>query len=268
MGIEIICNEEDENMRKYFFKYEIDKILWSLSGILIISIYIIICDCELPLVEIHPEVDIYLEYIFVHKHKDKTFYNIAISYLSAYIFFVLQVYIPSKLNHKKSLMLLREEIEKYMEYVKLLLLMLSEVTILDDNEVRINRKKSKIYIIEETKNQIFCITFKKSVKKMLDLIQERQNRILTSPMLNSLDKRMCELLCSIPLQDLVFLSNNIYEQLQNTKIVPIKSGSCIRQARDSIHYLEKEYGFILEQYGATEDPHKISEYCTIRQLDE
>lgn len=248
-------------MGNKIFKYEINKILWGLTVILMVAIYIIICDCEIPLIQINPEIDKYMEKIFIHNHKDKTFYNIAISYVAAYIFFLLQVYIPSKVNHNHSMTILKEEIEKYINLVKLLLTILMTVTISSGGKITI-KKQRELYIVEKKENRIFCFTFEESYKKLLELIEVKHSELISNPMINFMDKRIFEFIYSISVKDIISLSNNICEQMQKTNPVPIKGKDIITHANNLIMLLETKYKFAFEEYRVTNDPNEISKYDT------
>ena len=79
-------------------------------------------------------------------------------------------------------------------------------------------------------------------------------------MLNYLDDNLSELLCTLPLEDLFILSDNIYNQMQkktNTKIV---DNSSLLKIESIISELEQRYGFSFEIYDITDDLNHISRY--------
>lgn len=62
-----------------------------LTILMILSCVIIICFCDATVLKPFETWTFLLQ-----SDKDKTLYNIAISYVAAYIFYILQVYIPEK----------------------------------------------------------------------------------------------------------------------------------------------------------------------------
>lgn len=247
--------------KKIIFKYEMQKILFALSVIFVISVFIIIVDCDLPIVKIHPSIDPWIEKIFISKHEDNTFYNIAISYVAAYIFFILQVYIPANANHKKGMGLLKEEIEVYLNHILMLLTILSEITVYTNGKIAIEPKE-KIYIVENKKCQIRCITFEKTFRQLIEIIEEKHSKLFSNPLIGWLDRTLCESLCAIQIKNIISLSLNIYMQVQSEKKVPIIGENVIENGRKVINDIQRKYKFEIEDYIATNDNIKISEYCT------
>lgn len=247
-------------MLKKFLKYERQRVLFCLTIILILAIYVIICDCDLPIVNIHPEIDDYLEKIFVHEHEDKTLYNIAISYVAAYIFYIVQVYVPMVQNNKKGMILLKNEIEKYINNINLLLIILKNIVEQKENEIIIKDKNARLFIVEENSNQIIRITVTISLETLIESIKEQEVSIMTSPAFSYLDNSICEKLNELPIKKMMTLSRNILNQLNSTKTVPIKEGIMVDEIREIIKELQKKYGFEFETYKTTDSEALIGEY--------
>lgn len=72
--------------------------------------------------------------------------NISISYLAAVIFFVVQVYIPSEENEKKSLEILKPKIQKLIEFVEVTILVYEKFVKIKNKGIDIDwTEKDKIY---------------------------------------------------------------------------------------------------------------------------
>ncbi len=81
-----------------------------LNILMVISCIIIICFCDWPILKPF-ETWMFL----LQSDKDKTLYNIAISYVAAYVFYILQVYIPEK-NKEESLIPLRAAMQREIQF--------------------------------------------------------------------------------------------------------------------------------------------------------
>lgn len=81
-----------------------------LNILMVISCIIIICFCDWPILKPFKTWTFLLQ-----SDKDKTLYNIAISYVAAYIFYILQVYIPEK-NKEESLIPLRAAMQREIQF--------------------------------------------------------------------------------------------------------------------------------------------------------
>ena len=81
-----------------------------LTILMILSCLIIICFCDATVWKPFKTWTFLLQ-----ADKDKTLYNIAISYVAAYIFYILQVYIPEK-NKEEGLIPLRAAIQREVQF--------------------------------------------------------------------------------------------------------------------------------------------------------
>lgn len=240
-------------MKKKFFKYNSHSTLFWLSMILLICIYIIIHDCEIPIIHFDTAIDKYIELIFLKSSTDGTFYNIAISYVAAYIFYIIQVYIPAITDNHHGINLLKNDITKTINNIQLLLLIIHEMTDIKNNELYLKDTMNDFYIIETSKNQILKINFLNTYTSLKELIHNKKEHLLTNPALNYLDNNLCELLYSLPIEDLFVISDNIYKQKKrniNTKIINNES---ISNTTFIISQLKQRYGFSFETYYITND---------------
>lgn len=81
-----------------------------LTILMILSCVVIICFCDAAVWKPFETWTFLLQ-----SDKDKTLYNIAISYVAAYIFYILQVYIPEK-NKEESLIPLRAAVQREVQF--------------------------------------------------------------------------------------------------------------------------------------------------------
>lgn len=79
--------------KKYCLFYEFERLWLILTGINIIAIYFIIRGSTAPLLF---NVNILRVLFYTDVNTDKTLYNIAISYFAAYIFYIIQIYLPER----------------------------------------------------------------------------------------------------------------------------------------------------------------------------
>lgn len=249
-------------MKKKLFKYKRNRILFELTIILLLSVIFIIKENSMPLIRTNSFWDKYIEYIFTKSSNDSTLYNISISYIAAYIFYLIQIYLPSVSEHTHGNILLKQNIEKYINYIKILILSINELLEYNKNQLNIRNQINEIYIIEKSKKMIFKFTYLRSYEKIKTQIIKFNNDIFTNPALNYLDKNVSELLCSLPITELFTLSDNIYQQknhLINTKII---DNEAIKKMNSIIDELQKRYGFHFETYSITDDLRQQEQYVS------
>lgn len=92
------------------FLYDYQKILLKLSLIALVALFFVVRGSTAPLL-IDTELMRWLFYTDVNG--DKTIYNIAISVIAAYIFYIFQVHIPEKKKHKRNMTIV-SELNKYL----------------------------------------------------------------------------------------------------------------------------------------------------------
>ena len=118
-----------------------------LTILMILSCLIIICFCDATVWRPFEAWTFLLQ-----ADKDKTLYNIAISYVAAYIFYILQVYIPEK-NKEEELIPLRGAIQREVQFftMRIVHLWMSYYKYVIEQE-KLNKPISKTldYIFEES----------------------------------------------------------------------------------------------------------------------
>lgn len=98
----------EERIKRIRTRYQRWDILIMLSAILLVQILVIIRFCDYPLWGILENA--LGRFLLVPKGSDRTLYNIAISYVAAYIFYLLQVHIPMYITHRNNLDVYRKAI--------------------------------------------------------------------------------------------------------------------------------------------------------------
>ncbi|MCD8326841.1 MAG: hypothetical protein LUC90_09255 [Lachnospiraceae bacterium] len=106
-----------------------NKILAMLTLVLAFAILLIIKYCDAPL--LLPEK--YFSFLLYDANGDKTLYNIAISYLAAYIFYLLQVHLPSRQKEKRAYKLIRKQLSELIIDIKELIYIFHEMYDVDEN---------------------------------------------------------------------------------------------------------------------------------------
>ena len=89
---------DDKLGNPFLFSYQ--KMLLKLTIVLLVAVFVVIKGCTIPLL-LDNKV---MRFFFYSTDKsDKTLYNIGISVIAAYIFYLVQVYIPEKIHCQKQL---------------------------------------------------------------------------------------------------------------------------------------------------------------------
>lgn len=197
--------------------------------------------------------------IFINSQTDNTFYNIAISYIAAYIFYLIQIYIPTIENNKHSISILRKYIEKNVNSINLLLLLISELTDNCNGELYPNNTM-ELYILEKEQSQILKITFSKTYHDLKSSIQSINELILSNHAFSNLDNNIIELFSSLPIDDLFAISDNLFNQKSNIKKTNIKLNGAIDKIQFIISQLSQRYGFVFENYTSVTDDELKREY--------
>lgn len=89
---------DDKLGNPFLFSYQ--KMLLKLTIVLLIAIFIVIKGCTIPLLL---DNTVMRFFFYSTDNSDKTLYNIGISVIAAYIFYLVQVYIPEKMRCRKQL---------------------------------------------------------------------------------------------------------------------------------------------------------------------
>lgn len=154
-----------ENLKKLHTRFQRWDILIILSIILFFQVLVIIYFSEWKIWAILDND--FFRKILIPKSEDRTFYNIAISYVAAYIFYILQVHIPAYLSYKNNISLYRAAIESEMNILEEILF------------VHLKRKVcKKYYILKSISDDLVNImgTFEYDSARARSLIKEIQDK--------------------------------------------------------------------------------------------
>lgn len=107
-----------------FIKSVKNKIFLSLTFVLLFAAFFIVRGCEYPLIT----QSAFLTKVFVSRYSEKLFYNLSLSYVAAYIFYIIQIYIPETVHEKKALQILRQNLVNEMRLISEFLFLTQYVT--------------------------------------------------------------------------------------------------------------------------------------------
>lgn len=92
------------------FLYDYQKVLLKLSLVALVALFFVVRGSTAPLLI---DTDLMRLLFCTDVNGDKTIYNIAISVIAAYIFYIFQVHIPEKKKHKRNMTIV-SELNKYL----------------------------------------------------------------------------------------------------------------------------------------------------------
>ena len=92
------------------FLYDYQKILLKLSLVALVALFFVVRGSTAPLLI---DTELMRQLFCTDVNGDKTIYNIAISVIAAYIFYIFQVHIPEKKKHKRNMTIV-SELNKYL----------------------------------------------------------------------------------------------------------------------------------------------------------
>lgn len=192
-----------------FFKYQHNKIFIILTMFLFVSFFFIIRQCDYPLFF----DNVFLYKLFYYQGAEKLFYNISISYIAAYFFYILQTYIPQVLSNKKAINALQNEITSELETLMFLSILINEYTTLDIGNCtrEINQITSPLYFIvsDNGKRYIIRFTMGSSAKNILNYLSILHEKICSSYFFSLLDSYFSDKLSSLPIEEIEKIVNYI-----------------------------------------------------------
>lgn len=184
--------------RKIFrFKYTTSKVLFQLTIILFIAVFFIIRFCQYPL-WVNTS---FFKWLFIPNCNDGTLYNISISYIAAYIFYLLQVHLPARINHKKGLQMLMPYISNELLYINELIIICQSSLFLENNQYTLASNNLPYYFKLKTNSKIylFRFTYSKSYEDYKMRLQNIHDTISSNANLGLLDSSFLFEYSNIPL---------------------------------------------------------------------
>ncbi len=224
----------------FSLNYTQNKIMFSLSILLLLFIFIIIRFCQYPLL-IHTQI---LEKLFISTSSDNTIYNIAISYVAAYIFYIFQVYIPAMLSHCKSYNLLSANIYKEIELLQKICFICKN-SLTNSEDKYIFKSKNPIYFITEFDNNTYLhkFTYNKSYNLCKEQLMTLHNHITSNPNLSHLDYAFLYKYSFIPINEFFTFMDNIYKRTESNTEIKISSVQILYDLEKAISDCINTYGF-------------------------
>lgn len=200
-----------------------DKILFWLTVVLIFMIAIIVKECSIPLYL--PER--YFSWLVSDTDADRTFYNIAISYVAAYIFYLIQVYISDCNKNKKAKKSLQPDIDRLYQNLVYIKVFFDKIAIIKGDYIEFPYGEK--FCCQEkyiTGDKIIPIQDRNynAVKKMIDFRNEIEinlDTIKSRILYKDLEDEIIELLSDIEL-------SGFYTNLQWIKDFSGAHGKCFR----------------------------------------
>lgn len=220
-----------------FVKYEKNKIFITLTLILIIAIFILIKECDYPLLFDSP----FLYRVFTHQYSEKILYNISISYIVTYIFYVIQLYIPATIRNRKALTILRPSIHKEINYLKYALCILSASTYIQNEDIYVKQDLTLPFYInikKENANYLRRFSYGSSLSKLKESSFEVKNAINSSNCLNDLDSYIATLLTNLPLENIFSVLEQVALNINNNCPFKFADREIISNIQKQINLLE------------------------------
>ncbi len=149
----------------------------------VISLFIILKGCTSPIIF---ENKVLEWLICSNTDGDKTLYNIAISYIAAYIFYLFQIYFPERNKTKRVLDMTAVDACNFINQVRRFMFIwdnMAETT----NDGVITRIKNKNFYYKETTYNYISEANLDELKKIAQRIMEEYNKIINSPEFQFID---------------------------------------------------------------------------------
>lgn len=117
-----------QKIQRFLFAQR-NRIFTALSGLLVPMIFLVIKYCEAPL--LLPEE--WFVFLLCDPDGDKTWYDIAIGYISAYIFYIIQVYIPAVSAERRAWLIVQPKLSSCVRDWKEYIVLLKTLMIFEEN---------------------------------------------------------------------------------------------------------------------------------------
>lgn len=235
--------------RKFHTKFERWDILIILTLILFVQVLVIIHFSEWKLWGILNND--FFKRLLVPEGEDRTLYNIAISYVAAYIFYVLQVHIPAYLTYKSNISLYRVAFESEMEILEEVLF------VAEHHEAGETYHKMQLVtddLVQEVEKFQYDDAYARLlIKKMQDKRQSNMDRILALDMDNTVKMLYRNMLTNISSdypKDFTFLDMSGVQDSDILTIITIIANLYIANKAELLKYgFVSDYVFLTdEQY--------------------
>lgn len=186
-----------------------NKVLIILSIGTIISLFLVIRECSYPLIW----DTVVLRWLLVSRNNERLISNIAFSYIGAYIFYIMQVYIPKMLNKRNICSILAPKMEEFIFRVSELSFVMEQICYQINGGTFIKQQLFPIYykITTNDKRHIKKIGTLDTLMEMQRRIDESYNVLLDRFTIYNLDVSILELWEKIPLgyyREIIWISKH------------------------------------------------------------
>ncbi len=175
-----------------------NQILMILSVGTVVSIFFVIRECTYSLAW---DTAI-MRWLFISQSGERLMSNIAFSYIAAYIFYIVQVYIPKLLNKKNIFSILTPKIEEFIFKVFELSFVLDQVGYRHNNETVVDPNNFPIYykLTMNNRHYIKKVTEPSTLLEMQKRIEESYASLFNRLVIYNLDVSVLELWEKVPLE--------------------------------------------------------------------
>lgn len=253
------------------FTYKIKKHIWIcdyerlwviLSGLMVLSCYLMVRGSTGSLIWDNAV----MRFLFVSdSNENKTLYNIAISYFAAYVFYILQIYIPERSKNRKALVATALETYNFTHQVDIFFFVWHQFVDTDLSEGVIKYTKiRKIYYNEVGEKAVFT-SDREDLGKTVQRAKEEYEKVVNNPNFQKCDDKIMQLFLD---KDIIRVINRLYQIMLSAEIM-IKtkatimetfSNEEIKDIQSIIKNIQKLYGFSeFKGFEITQDKKLINE---------
>lgn len=200
-------------IKKHIYMCDYERLWIILTILTIISGYLMLRGSTVPLFW---DNDI-LRFLFLSDTDgDKTLYNIAISYFAAYIFYILQVYIPERNKTRKALVTTVLEAYNFTHQVNIFLFVWKQFVDTDWSEGIIKKTKiRKIYYNEVGRDMVFTSS-KDDLRETIQRAKEEYDKVINNSSFQKADDKIIQLFVDI---DIIKVINRLYQVMLSAEMM-------------------------------------------------
>lgn len=222
--------------KKFWRFYEFERLWVTLTGLNIVALFLMIRGCTLQLIT---DNTIIYKLFYSNPEADKTLYNLSISYFAAYIFYIIQIYIPAKQKTINALVGLRYQMANLVLWVLRFLVVFDcfvAVSEEDNHLKKIIFARRRTIFLKNTEDFVYKVD-EKRFEEMLGRIEEAYNLILSNEAFVNADYSLKKLLIEVNIyEDIKAMYNSVLraEQLDGTGAIEIsyfKDADCSMKKR-------------------------------------
>lgn len=151
---------------------------------------------------------------------DDGIYDIAISYISAYLFYIIQIYIPERKEQKQSKTVLKNKCVLFYTLMQrtsfIVSVLVKEIQYKGTIYVEVNSDKKNIYYTmksqEDIYKQLFKFTYKQSGTKLVETIEKYYYDIINSPYYLKCNSSFINSIATLDFQTYINMLNNLFSE--------------------------------------------------------